>query len=443
VSETRTTNILYMEDDAGLSLLLKKRLEHRGYSIDIAADGEEGLRMAGASQYDILLVDYNMPYRGGIDVIRALASNGKFTPTIMVTGEGNEEVAVEALKLGAADYVVKDMEMKYLELLPVIIDQVLYKQQLINESRRMEEAVRESEERYRKLVDLSPDGISIHVDGRFVFINPAGARTLGAAHPDQLVGIPTLDVVHPDSRERVTSRIHQLGGNVNVAPWTEEQYIRLDGSPIDVEVCGVNFVYKGAPAIQMIFKDITERKLVEQRLEYLALYDALTGLPNRMLFFDRTNQLLAFARRNTYILSLLYMDLDDFKHVNDTFGHEVGDLVLTEVSKRMTSSMRSSDTIARMGGDEFIGICARIASPADAAVIANKIIAALARPLRIRELELNISVSIGITLYPLDGDDVETLMKKADDAMYKVKKSGKGGFRFFSDVAGTSSVPAP
>jgi diguanylate cyclase (GGDEF)-like protein len=134
------------------------------------------------------------------------------------------------------------------------------------------------------------------------------------------------------------------------------------------------------------------------------------------------------------------MDLDNFKYINDTFGHEVGDLVLTEVSKRMTSSMRSSDTVARMGGDEFIGICARITSSSDAAVIAKKIIAVLARPLRIGELELIISVSVGISLYPLDGDDVETLMKKADAAMYKVKKSAKGGFRFFSDVAGASSV---
>jgi diguanylate cyclase (GGDEF)-like protein/PAS domain S-box-containing protein len=361
----------------------------------------------------------------------------------MVTGEGNEEVAVEALKLGAADYVVKDMEMRYLELLPVIVDQVLYKQQLIKESRRMEEAVLESEERYRKLVELSPDGISIHVDGRFVFINPAGARMLGAAHPDQLVGISTLDIVHPDCKERVTKLIRQLGEKVSLVPWVEEKYMRLDGSLIDVEVCGVNFVYKGTPAVQMIFKDITERKLVEQRLERLALYDALTGLPNRMLFFDRTNQLLAFARRNSHILSLLYMDLDNFKYINDTFGHEVGDLVLAEVSKRMTSSMRSSDTVARMGGDEFIGICARIASSADAAVIAKKIIAVLAKPLRIGELEVTISVSIGVSLYPLDGDDVETLMKKADAAMYTVKKNAKGGFRFFGDVAGESSVSVP
>jgi diguanylate cyclase (GGDEF)-like protein len=162
-----------------------------------------------------------------------------------------------------------------------------------------------------------------------------------------------------------------------------------------------------------------------------------------MLFFDRMNQLLSLARRNTYVLALLYMDLDNFKRINDTFGHEVGDLVLTEASQRMTSCTRSSDTVARMGGDEFIGICARIAAPQDAAVVANKIIKALAGSFRIKGLELTMGVSVGISIYPLDGDDAETLLNRADSAMYKVKESGKGGFRFFSDLAGASSDSTP
>jgi diguanylate cyclase (GGDEF)-like protein/PAS domain S-box-containing protein len=333
--------------------------------------------------------------------------------------------------------------MRYLELLPVVIDRVLSKQQMIEERWRMEDAIRESEERYRKLVELSPDGIAIHAGGTFVFINPAGARMLGASHPNQIIGMSALDVVHPDFREMVMTRTEQLAKNADMVPWIEEKYVRLDGGVIDVEVAGIKFVYEGKHAVQRIFKDITERKLVEKRLERLALYDTLTGLPNRMLFFDRMNQLLALARRNQYVLALLYMDLDNFKHINDTFGHEVGDLVLTEVSKRMTSCTRSSDTVARMGGDEFIGICARIAAPGDAAVVANKIITALARPFRIKGLELTIGVSIGISIYPLDGDDAEMLVNKADAAMYKIKESGKGGFRFFSELTGASPVSAP
>src|ERR1700686_2364277 len=183
--EPLLTHVLYMEDDPGLSRLLKKHLERRGYSVDIAVDGEEGLKMVDAGHYTVLLVDYSMPFLGGIDVIRELSSKGMPVPVIMVTGEGNESVAVEALKLGASDYIVKDAEMRYLEFLPVVIDRVLSKQQMIKERRRMEDAIRESEERYRKLVELSPDGIAIHAGGKFVFINPAGARMLGASHPDQ------------------------------------------------------------------------------------------------------------------------------------------------------------------------------------------------------------------------------------------------------------------
>ncbi len=131
--------ILYMEDDPGLSRLLQKSLQRRGYIVDIAADGEEGLSMLASSSYDLLLVDYNMPFCGGIDVIRTLSAQGALLPTIMVTGQGNEEIAVEALKLGASDYVVKDVEMKYLDLLPVIIDRVLYQQHILRESHQMEE----------------------------------------------------------------------------------------------------------------------------------------------------------------------------------------------------------------------------------------------------------------------------------------------------------------
>lgn len=165
----------------------------------------------------------------------------------------------------------------------------------------------------------------------------------------------------------------------------------------------------------------------------MALYDSLTGLPNRSLFYDRLNLLLSLAKRNQYILAVLYMDLDRFKTVNDTLGHEIGDLVLAEAAQRMKSCTRSSDTVARMGGDEFIGICGRIAASADAAVVADKIIRILSEPFRVKGHECTIGASIGISLYPLDGDEVETLVSKADTALYRVKEVGRGGYRFFND----------
>jgi diguanylate cyclase (GGDEF)-like protein len=250
-----------------------------------------------------------------------------------------------------------------------------------------------------------------------------------------------MDVVHPDFKDVVQSRLEKLRKMTDSVPWIEEKYMRLDGTVIDVDVAAVNFTYQGKPAVQEIFRDITERKLVEQKLKQLALYDTLTGLPNRTLFFDRMTQLLQLAKRNDYVLALLFMDLDHFKAINDTLGHEAGDQVLSEAGHRMKSCTRSSDTIARMGGDEFIGICGRIAAPLDAAVVARKIIAILSKPFLIKGKECTIGASIGISLYPLDGDDVETLVSKADTAMYRVKEGGKGGYRFFSDIESAPETP--
>jgi diguanylate cyclase (GGDEF)-like protein/PAS domain S-box-containing protein len=441
MADITITRLLYMEDDPGLSVLLQKNLQRRGFQVDVAANGEEGLKLVEAGRYDLLLIDYNMPFLGGIDVMRAIASRGLVVPIIMVTGEGNETVAVEALKLGAADYIVKDVEMRYLELLPAVIDKVLYKQQLIKERNQMQEAMRESEERYRLLVELSPDGIAVHSDGKFVFINPSGARMLGAESPDQLIGMTVLDLVHEEFREVAKSRIRQLGGRMQAVPWIEEKFLKLDGMVIDVEVASVNFTYEGKPAVQTIFRDITERKLVEQKLKQMALYDTLTGLPNRTLFFDRMTQLLELAKRNKYVIALLYVDLDRFKTINDTLGHEVGDLVLATAGQRMVSCTRRSDTVARIGGDEFIGICGRITAPADAAVVAQKMIVSLSEPFRLRGHECAIGASVGISIYPQDGDDVETLVSKADSAMYRVKESGKGGFQFYSTVEGDPTPP--
>lgn len=432
MADITISRILYMEDDPGLARLLQKSLQRRGYIVDTAPDGEEGLRMIGISRYDLVLVDYNMPFCGGIDVIERLSEQGALLPVIMVTGEGNEEIAVEALKLGASDYVVKDTEMKYLDLLPMVIDRVLYQQYLLRERRQMEEAVRESEERYRRLVELSPDGIAIHADGKFLFFNSAGSKCLGATAPAQLIGKSVLDVVHRDYHALVGERLLAMEAPGQGVPWVKEKFIRVDGSEVDVEVAAISFTYQGKQAVQLIFRDITERKQIEERLERLALYDALTGLPNRALFFDRMKQLLALAKRNQYSVAVLYMDLDRFKSVNDAFGHEAGDVLLVETAKRMSACTRKADTLARMGGDEFIGVCAKIAAPRDAEIVAKKIVETLSRPFSLGDQESRISVSIGISVYPQDGEDVETLVKNADEAMYRVKQRKTGGYAFYS-----------
>jgi diguanylate cyclase (GGDEF)-like protein/PAS domain S-box-containing protein len=418
-----------MEDDPGLSRLLQKSLQRRGYIVDVASNGEEGLALLGGTAYDLLLLDYNMPFCGGMDVIKTLSSKGTLLPTIMVTGDGNEEVAVEAMKLGAADYIVKDTEMKYLDLLPVVIEQVLYRQQLLRERGEMLEDVRESEERYRRLVELLPDGIVLYAEKKIIYVNPSGTRLLGVLKPGEIAGKPIIEVIHPQFRDAVQEGLHRLDRGDACLAWKEVRLVGVDGRELDAEISAFPLTLKGKRAVQLIFRDITERRIAAQKLERMALFDSLTDLPNRALFFDRLQQALATARRNNTFFALLYLDLDGFKKVNDTFGHDAGDRLLKETAQRLRSCLRQSDTVARMGGDEFTVILTKIERSDDAAIVADKIMRTLNRPFLLGDRSRSISASIGISVFPNDGGDAETLLKKADAAMYRVKESGKSGYR--------------
>jgi len=182
------------------------------------------------------------------------------------------------------------------------------------------------------------------------------------------------------------------------------------------------------------FQDITKQKEDEDRLRFLSHHDQLTGLPNRVLFFDRLHQSIAAAQRRGKILALLFVDLDGFKGVNDGFGHQTGDLVLKEVSTRLQNSVRAMDTIARVGGDEFTGILAEVDTPENAVVVASKIIEAIAAPFDMGGQPLTIGASVGISLYPLDSKDQEELIRQADDAMYRAKRAGRNCYCYYNEA---------
>ena len=178
--------------------------------------------------------------------------------------------------------------------------------------------------------------------------------------------------------------------------------------------------------------EVAERRLADQRVVHMAHHDALTGLPNRTLFADRVGQAIARAHRRSGKLAVLFLDLDRFKNVNDSLGHGIGDLLLTAVAKRLTNCLRDEDTAARLGGDEFIISLPDIADDGEAARVAGRILAELAKPFTIADHQLHADGSIGIALYPTDGDTAETLMRNADTAMYHAKESGRANFQFFS-----------
>jgi len=426
------TRIIYIEDDLVEAQLLRQHLERLSYRVDLAGSGAEGLSLMASGNYAVALVDYLMPGLDGIEVMRHMALLDNPPPAIMLTGNGNEKIAVEVMKLGAADYLVKDLQLGYLELLPMVIEQVLLRRHLVEQRQEMLDEARESEERYRRLVELSPDGISVHCDGRFEFLNPAGAEILGATSYDDLVGRPVLDFVHPHYHQVFGERLRLLEEQNVELPWMEEKFLRLDGGEVDVEVTALAFSLEGRPAFQTIFRDITERKAAELRLERMANYDLLTGLPNRSFFSDRLSQLILHGKRDGTRFALLFIDLDRFKETNDLLGHYFGDLLLKEVAERLRSCLRESDTVARLGGDEFVVILSRIQGRSDAALMAERISLAIAQPFRLQDRECSIGASIGISLFPEDGETKEQQMVKADTAMYRSKKLGRNTYQFFS-----------
>lgn len=429
----RPIRVLYAEDDPGIARLVQKRLIREGYEVELASNGAEGLARLEQGDIDVLIVDYSMPVYGGIDVIRTISGNPANPPIIMLTGNGNEHVAVEALKAGASDYIVKDVGMGFLELLPVVIQQVRANSEVLRERERMFETLREREERYRTLVELSPDGIAILEGGTIVFVNRAGLSLFSASSLDDVIRLPFIGFIHPEHRSVFESQLSLMQeGRVQV-PWMEQLFVRLDGTELPVEIAGIPFSHDGKLLCQVIFRDVTERKLARERLEQMAHYDMLTGLPNRSFFYEHLVRMLDHAERYRDMMAVLYLDLDRFKPVNDQLGHEAGDILLKQVADRLLEQVRRSDLIARIGGDEFVILLSKIRSVSDAELVSSKILDSISRPFDIRGNICTVGVSIGIALFPDHGHDGSILVKKADMAMYQAKSGGKNRCVLFSE----------
>jgi diguanylate cyclase (GGDEF)-like protein/PAS domain S-box-containing protein len=301
----------------------------------------------------------------------------------------------------------------------------------ITEARQIEQAQREAEERYRLVVELSPDAIVVQQDARVVFANRAARELLGAGHADDLVGRSIFDLIHPAFHALTVQRMQGLQSG-DTPPTVEEKFLRIDGGVVDVELNASPFNYLGRPASLVVMRDISERKSTLEQMARLAHYDSLTGLPNRTLFHQRLEHALSVAERPGQSLEILFLDLDRFKQINDTLGHDTGDLVLKETAHRLCHILRESDTVARLGGDEFVVLVENVDEPHRAGVIAEKILAAFREPFLQEPEPLVITTSIGIASYPNDGMDAQTLLKNADVAMYRAKELGRNNYRYYS-----------
>lgn len=298
--------------------------------------------------------------------------------------------------------------------------------------KQVEQALRKSEESYRSLIDRSPDAILVHCHGRVVFGNQAAARLFGWSLPEQMANAAVIGLFPQSWRDSVAERIRRAEEEGCEQPYIEEQIITLDGTIIDVETSSNPVSYHGEPAVQTILHDITERKALQERIWRQANYDPLTGIPNRLLFIDRLEQTLARAAREGYHVALLFIDLDRFKEVNDTLGHQAGDELLSQVAQRLSATLRKTDTLARLGGDEFTAIMPHVMEPPTMSVVARRLLDLLDKPFRLAAGEGHVTGSVGIAFFPEDGGDATTLMKAADTAMYRAKESGRNTFAFYS-----------
>jgi diguanylate cyclase (GGDEF)-like protein/PAS domain S-box-containing protein len=296
-------------------------------------------------------------------------------------------------------------------------------------------ALRDSEERHRGLIDNSPDMILVSDGEQVTFLNPAGARLLGLEGQDTAVGRLVTDVFESCSPDVSAETLAQaLKSGAFSRPFACRVRHR-DGTTVDVEVTGMPLEYGGEHAVQFVARDISERVTAEETIRRMAYYDALTGLPNRALFGDRLLVAMHQAKREGYPLAVAFLDLDDFKAVNDSLGHIVGDNLLRAVADRLQMHLREGDTIARLSGDEF-AIIGRLRDTADVDVFAHRLLTALEEPFPIDDRELVVTASIGISLYPdhaLEGGD---LLRHADAAMYVAKDSGRNAYRLYNPSMG-------
>jgi diguanylate cyclase (GGDEF)-like protein/PAS domain S-box-containing protein len=305
----------------------------------------------------------------------------------------------------------------------------------ITQCKAMEVALLRERSELRSLVDHTPVLVSMQdLDGRIHLINRSFANVLGKTELE-IVGHPMAEIFPPQLAEQV-ARSNRKVLNSGESDQLEVQLRHPDGELHTYRLVKFPLRYLDTEepfGIGGFAMDITELKRAEEKIRHAAQHDALTGLPNRALVYELGAQMISTSHRHARMLAVMFFDLDRFKPINDTYGHRVGDLMLQEVARRLQGTVRSSDLIGRLGGDEFLAVLTDLASAEHLDGIAAHLLQRLSEPYRIEALELHTSPSIGISLYPGDGTGIDTLIRQADEAMYHAKTSGRNNYQYFSD----------
>jgi diguanylate cyclase len=444
------SNILLVDDEVFLLQSCKALLEAADFCVTTCQSGAEALALLAQSpqQWDLLLLDLHMPDKDGLAVMTELQHLGIDIGIVVLSGETSFEWVSKAFQLGAHDYIRKPYEFS---LLNNTIRNAIHKRNMERDYALLRKQLERSERLHRFMIESSPDIIFI-VDkqGNFRFVNDRAEDLLGYKK-DELLGEHFSVVVDPNSMAKAENCFSERRTTIRAARDEEIWLLCKPGSrpkadrtriAIELNALGVyehetidangEVQQKDFSGTYVVARDITERMASQKMIHYQAYHDLLTGLPNRALFMDRLANAISSARRLKEKLCVMFLDLDRFKNVNDTLGHDIGDELLKKVADRLRSCLRESDTLARLGGDEFIVLLPRMESDSIASRVAEKIVKAIKQPFIIGPHELYVSASVGVATYPDDGATADALIKNADIAMYHTKDQGKDGFNVFT-----------
>lgn len=439
--------VLVIDDDVSIRDLARHVLTSQGFLIISADNGTEGLRLFQERKPDIVMLDVMMPEQNGFDVCIALRRlpEGKHTPILMITSLEDVESIDRAYQAGATDFVTKPFNW------PLLCHRLRYMLRASNAMADLTKS-RETLADAQRLAGLS--SWEWDLESNIVYWSKEIYARFGV--PEDAVNSNSdsfWNLIHPDDREAVKEAF--VAAIKAEKPYNQDYRIVLpNGATQIIHVQGRTEYDRDGRALRMhgTIQDITERKRTEEQIRHLAFYDSLTSLPNRMLFKEQLNQALQSARREERYVAILFLDLDNFKRVNDTLGHTIGDLLLQDVGARLAQCIRAEDTlarnpsaqpnltVARLGGDEFTVLLGRIANTQDAAKVAQRILDSLSEPVIVDGHELFVSTSIGIAVYPFDGEETETLIKNADAAMYHAKSNGRSRYHFYNPSMNASAL---
>ena len=440
MAKNSTQRLLLVEDNPGDARLLSEMLVTPGSNrMELRQTGcmSEAEKYLGEHAVDIVLLDLGLPDTEGLEAVRRARAVAPRVPLVVLTGLDDESLAVQALREGAQDYLVKG-QIEARGLLRVLRYAV--------ERKITEDALFVEKERAQTTLNCIGDAvICTDFSGNITFLNVVTEKMTGWLG-QEAEGRPVTEVfriLDATSCETIPIPIGiALGQNRTLQLPSNCILIRRDGveMPIEGSVAPIHDRQGNVTGGVIVSRDASAARAVSLQMSHSAEHDFLTGLPNRMLLNDRVTQAIVLARRHAKQAAVMFLDLDGFKHINDSLGHSVGDRLLQSVARRLVDCARASDSVSRQGGDEFIVLLSEMQHPEDAAIAARRMLQAVAEPHSIGQHDFHITASIGVSIYPDDGLDAETLIRNADTAMYQVKENGRQNYQYFKSAMNARAV---